>query len=341
MPTAITIRTRPRRDVGREKPGGDTRPGTGRDAGRGTGRGAGRDAGRDMGSACRQNPSGQPEAFPTQTGAMAPDAQTGARPPGARPTGDRAATAAYGDADVAWVARHFAEPARARVLMALADGRALPASVLADEAGISPAATSAHLSRLLQAGLLAVEPSGRHRYYRLAGPEVAGVLEALARIAPSQQVRSLRQGTKANALRAARTCYDHLAGQLGVDLTAGLADQGVLVPIDGVPGTGRRPGDPLSAQLGRHPYVLGPDASSVLDRLGVDLAAVTAPTRSRRPVLRFCMDWTEQRHHVAGRLGAAVAESCFRRGWVTRLPRQRAVRLTAAGADALAPWLGH
>lgn len=115
-----------------------------------------------------------------------------------------------GDADLARAAALFAEPARARGLLARADGRALPASLLADEAGVSAQATSAHLKRLHEAGLVTVVPSGRHRYYRLAGPDVAAVLEALARIAPSQTVRSLRQGTRANALRSARTCYDHL-----------------------------------------------------------------------------------------------------------------------------------
>jgi len=110
------------------------------------------------------------------------------------------------------------EPARARVLMALVDGRALSASVLAAEAGMAASTISEHLAQLVDAGLLTAERHGRSRYFRLAGPEVAEVLEALARIAPTQPVRSLRQGTRANALRRARTCYNHLAGQLGVAL---------------------------------------------------------------------------------------------------------------------------
>ncbi len=138
-----------------------------------------------------------------------------------------------GDADVAKVAALFAEPTRARVLIALADGRALPASVLAAEAGLSAPATSAHLARLRRAGLITVEPSGRHRYYRLAGPDVAAVLEALARIAPLKPVRSLRQGTRTHAPRNARTCYDHVAGHLGVAITAALLARGALVAIDG------------------------------------------------------------------------------------------------------------
>lgn len=128
----------------------------------------------------------------------------------------------YGDADVPLVASLFGEPSRARILMALADGRALPASRLANEAGLSAQGTSAQLTRLLTAGLITVEPSRRHRYYRLADRNVAAVLEAMAAIAPPMTVRSLREGTHANALRTARTCYDHLAGQLGVAITGAL-----------------------------------------------------------------------------------------------------------------------
>jgi DNA-binding transcriptional ArsR family regulator len=119
-----------------------------------------------------------------------------------------------GDLDMATAAGLFADPTRARVLMALSDGRALPASVLAAEAAVTPQAASAQLSRLTDAGLLTVERSGRHRYYRLATSQVATVLEALAQLAPMQPVRSLRHSTRAAQLRSARTCYDHLAGRL-------------------------------------------------------------------------------------------------------------------------------
>lgn len=245
-----------------------------------------------------------------------------------------------GEADVARVAALFGEPPRARILMALSDGRALPASVLADEAGVSAPAASGHLARLRDAGLITVEPSGRHRYYRLAGPDVAAALEALARIAPTAPVRSLRQGTRAQALRYARTCYDHLAGQLGVAVTAALVDHGALATTDGTAGTERRPGDDLSAPVGLHPYELGPHAAEVLGRLGVDNDCLTPSDqpgrRSKRPLLRFCMDWTEQRHHLAGRLGAAVATAMFDQDWLVRRPRHRAVRLTDDGAAALA-----
>jgi len=239
---------------------------------------------------------------------------------------------------VARVAALFGEPSRARMLMALGDGRSLPASVLAAEAGLSAPATSAHLAQLRAAGLVAVEPSGRHRYYRLAGPEVAAVLEAMAQIAPAQPVTSLRQGTRANALRSGRTCYDHLAGRLGVQVTAGLLRLGALEATDGVASTERRSPDRLSAPVAQHPYRLGPSATAVLGELGVSLERLAG--RSRRPLLRFCVDWTEQSHHLAGRLGAAVCAAAVEQGWIVRKPHQRAVRITEAGAEAFAKRLG-
>jgi len=115
-----------------------------------------------------------------------------------------------GDADLAALGSVLGERARARMLLALGDGRALPAGVLASEAGVAASTASQHLGRLVDAGLLSVVPQGRHRYYRLAGPQVAELIEALARVAPAAPVRSLREGTRAHAIRTARTCYDHL-----------------------------------------------------------------------------------------------------------------------------------
>ncbi len=244
-----------------------------------------------------------------------------------------------GDADIADAAALFADPTRARVLIALSDGRALPASVLAAEAGVTPQAASAQLARLQEAGLLAAERSGRHRYYRIAAPQAVAVIEALAPLAAVQPVRSLRQATRAAALRAARTCYDHLAGRLGVRLTQALIDRDVLVPADGVRDTRRRPGDPLSSQLPSHPYALGAGAAPVLASLGVPAERV-AGGPSRRPLLRFCLDWSEQRHHLGGRLGAELLTAFTEAGWITRAERHRAVRLTPDGEDALRSRLG-
>ncbi|WP_020423156.1 helix-turn-helix transcriptional regulator [Amycolatopsis sp. ATCC 39116] len=244
-----------------------------------------------------------------------------------------------GDVDIARTAALFADPARVRVLTALADGRALAASVLAVEAGLSAPGVSAHLAKLREAGLVEAERSGRHRFYRLR-PDAVEILETLARFSPARPVTSLRSGTRAQALRFARTCYDHLAGRLGVEVTAALVERGALVAVDGVRGTARRPGDRLSQPLSEHPYAVGPAAAEVLAALGLDLAAVDAG-RGRRPLLRFCLDWSEQRHHLAGELGAALAERFLERNWVTRRrPGHRALRLTPTGADALAELLG-
>jgi DNA-binding transcriptional ArsR family regulator len=244
-----------------------------------------------------------------------------------------------GEGDVAAVARLFGDPSRARILMALADGRSLPASVLASEAGVSPSATSGHLAQLREANLVVVERSGRHRYHRLARSEVADALEALAALAPAQPIRSLRQHTHAAALRHARTCYDHLAGRAGVAVTAALVARGALETTDGVRGTRRRDGDALSAPLPTHPYRLGPDAAPVLGALGVDLGALRAQP-SRRPLLRFCLDWSEQRHHLGGRLGAALLTSFVDRGWVVHTRRRRVLDVTERGALALHDQLG-
>lgn len=244
-----------------------------------------------------------------------------------------------GDADLAAAAALVAEPARARILSALLDGRALPASGLAAEAGLSAPATTAHLNQLRAGGLIEVEPSGRHRYYRLAGQHVAVALEALATIAPVAPVRSLRQGTHAAALRAARSCYDHLAGRLGVAVTAALLEHEALVATDGIDDTVRRPGEPLAAAVASHPYRLGPAAQHVFAGLGVDLAGQLQASRSR-PLMRFCVDWTEQRHHLAGRLGAALLTALCEGGDLTCNPGRRTVNVTGQGADTLHRRLG-
>lgn len=244
-----------------------------------------------------------------------------------------------GDADIAAAAALIADPARARVLAALLDGRALPASGLAAEAGLSAPATTAHLNKLRAGGLIEVEASGRHRYYRLTGPHIAAALEALAAIAPLQPIRSLRQDTHAGQLRTARSCYDHLAGRLGVAVTAALLCHRVLVSTDGIDDTTRRPGDQLAAALPAHPYRLGPAAEEVLGSLGVDLPALTRAPRSARPLLRFCTDWTEQRHHLAGALGAALLTALCDHGCLIRRPR-RVIQLTERGAATLRDHLG-
>ncbi|MDH6108787.1 DNA-binding transcriptional ArsR family regulator [Kitasatospora sp. MAP12-15] len=246
-------------------------------------------------------------------------------------------TTPAGDSDIAHAARLFADPTRARVLAALADGRMLPAGELAAEAGVSAQAVSAQLSRLSAAGLLAVERSGRHRYYRLASPQVAVVLEALAALAPAQPVRSLRQVNRGAALRTARTCYDHLAGRLGVALTRALVEHGALTAVDTEPGdaAGTAAGAGTGTKPVPAPYALGPAAPEVFAALGVAPERLSCRGSERRPLLHFCVDWSERRHHLAGRLGADLLSAMTEAGWLLRRPRQRAVQLSDLGAAQL------
>ena len=205
----------------------------------------------------------------------------------------------------------LADPTRATLLTELADGRALPPSELARRARVARPTVSEHLAKLLEARLVAVERGGRHRYYRLAGPEVARALEAVAVIAHPKPVRSLRQADRSDALRAARTCYGHLAGALGVALTDALQDARLM----------QRAGDR---------YHLTDAGRSRLAALGMD-----APS-SGKP----CNDWSERRPHVAGPLGVALTSRLFELGWLERLADGRAVRATAAGARELVKEFG-
>ena len=242
-----------------------------------------------------------------------------------------------GDTHIAALGALLSEPRRCRVLLALADGRALPASVLASEAGVAASTASEHLGKLLDADLLRVEAHGRHRYYRLAGPHVAHLLETLAEYAPATPVRSLREGTRAHAVRQARYCYDHLGGRLAVALMDSLLDRGVIAGGDGGFDPEQAATDRLSAPGRDVDYRLTHDGADWLRDFGVDLDAFRA---QRRPLIRYCLDWSEQRHHLAGGLGAAIAALLFERGWLAPAPRSRAVRVTDAGARALTVQLG-
>ncbi|HET6735746.1 ArsR/SmtB family transcription factor [Mycobacterium sp.] len=245
-----------------------------------------------------------------------------------------AAELSTGDVDIAAVASLLADPARCKVLLALDDGRALAASVLADEAGISRPTASSHLAKLTDAGLLAVETHGRHRYYRLASPQVGELLEQLGRLAPPGPVRSLREGTRAARLRSARTCYDHVAGRLGVALMSSLLERGVLIGGDGRYDPDRDSHDALSSPGHDIRYELTDPGRSFLDGIGIEL-----PT-GRRPLVRYCVDWTEQRHHLSGGLGRAVFDRFVGAGWVKRVPRGRALTVTDDGRTALADVFG-
>lgn len=213
------------------------------------------------------------------------------------------------------------DPHRARILLALTDGRAHPASELADTVGLKRSAATSHLKRLVDGNLVCVEQVGRFRLHSLAGPDVARLVEALAALAPAQKISSLTASTKAAALREGRTCYDHLAGRLGVAVADGLRSSGAALFSD-PPSNAAAGGSPAEVEF-------GPRADDVFGALEVDLAA-TMSKRARRPAVRLCVDWSERRFHLAGSLGAAMFESWLSRDWVSRRSG-RSVQLTPAG----------
>lgn len=204
--------------------------------------------------------------------------------------------------DLARVGALFGDQTRVAMLTALADGRALPAGELAAAARVSAATASAHLHRLVDAGVVKVTRQGRHRYHELSGPDVAAVLETLARIAPSAPVRSLRQSRDAHALAEARTCYDHLAGRLGVELRERLLTAGALKLVED-----------SEHRLTRH-------GERVVADLGIDVVELRA---TRRVFARSCPDWTQRQPHLAGALPAAITRAFLGRGWLTRTDGRR------------------
>lgn len=221
------------------------------------------------------------------------------------------------DPNFAYVAALIGEPARAAMLAVLLGGRAMAASELAHCAGVSPQTASTHLARLVEGGLLCVTTSGRHRYYRLAGPQVAHVLETMSAIAPSTRISSLRQSDEAYAVRFARTCYDHLAGVVGVAFTERMLERGLIVQS--------RPAEP-----GQRTYHIGEEGITWLDRHGLDSDRVV---HSRRAQAQACLDWSERRDHLAGALGAAMTAWMLEQGWIARMAGSRAVRLTEVGRN--------
>jgi DNA-binding transcriptional ArsR family regulator len=225
-----------------------------------------------------------------------------------------------GEPNLAAVAALIADPARVAILGALADGRALPAGELAAIAGLSAQGASAHLAKLAGSGWLAVEREGRHRYYRLANTRVASALEALAVLAEPLRSPRLAPSPAAIALRQARSCYDHLAGALGVAIAESLEKRGYLLAAED-----------------KKLHVTAGGAAWFDAVLGI---AVSAHRPGRHGVARRCLDWTERRHHVAGPLGSEILKRMLELKWLVRLPDTRAVRITPAGHRALLAELG-
>jgi DNA-binding transcriptional ArsR family regulator len=225
-----------------------------------------------------------------------------------------------GARQIARLADLLADSTRATFCLALLDGRAWTAGELARHAGVAASTATEHISALVKGGLLTDERQGRHRYVRLADARVAQLVEDLAGYAApaSDPPQSLRAATASAAMARGRTCYDHLAGRLGVALTDAMTREGMLDQSTGFALTAEGVGW-LGATLGRDMATLG---------------------SSRRPLVRPCLDWTERRPHLAGAAGAALCQHFLDRRWVVRIGSQRAVRVTPEGAAALLALLG-
>src|SRR5262245_34495040 len=215
---------------------------------------------------------------------------------------------------MAEVAALVGDPARANILCALLGGRALTATELAFAAGVSPPTTSGHLGKLHAARLLVLMKQGRHRYYRLAGPHIGQMLESIMNVALAGPPRFQPRSKLDEQFRRARTCYDHIAGRLGVGLAERLAERELVI-------------------LGDEGGEVTPAGADFLSKLGVDLSAARA---RRRIFCRPCVDWTERRMHIGGAVGAALASRLFQMKWIERVRDNRALIITPAGRRSLA-----
>lgn len=216
--------------------------------------------------------------------------------------------------DIARIAALVADPARSSMLLALMDGRALTATELSGLAGVTKQTASGHLAKLVDGEVLAVEAQGRHRYFRLAGAHVAALLEALM-VFSSDTAPPVRTGPKEPALRRARVCYDHLAGEMGVSLYDRAVEAGWLADDLGLTDKGW----------------------SKFSAIGVTPDSLP---RSNRPQCRACLDWSQRRHHLAGLVGKATLDRLFALSWARRLPASRVVAFTPEGERRFREWIG-
>ncbi len=211
--------------------------------------------------------------------------------------------------NMAEVAALLGERSRATILASMMDGRFHTASELAYMAAIKPQTASFHLAKLVEGKLIKVEKQGRHRYFQLAGEDIAQFLESFLVISPPPEVRSLKQSSQMKLLQDARTCYDHLAGKLGVQLTESMVDAGYL-------------------KLEDKQFILTDEGTLFFTTFGVDLAALKRKRRSFSPA---CLDWSERRYHLAGALGNGLLNQLLNLGWLTRVPSIRAIKVTEKG----------
>jgi DNA-binding transcriptional ArsR family regulator len=211
--------------------------------------------------------------------------------------------------DIARIAALLGDPARANMMTALLGGQSLTAGELAREAGVTAQTASSHLGKLQDGGLISLRRQGRHSYFALSGEDVAGVLERLMGLAARTGHQRVRPGPREPALRRARVCYDHLAGELGVALLESLVAKGRIADADGS-------------------LVLTGEGAAFVQGFGVELTA------SRRPVCKACLDWSVRRSHLAGTLGAALLTGIYDRGWARRVEGTRVVAFSAPGLAA-------
>jgi len=218
--------------------------------------------------------------------------------------------------NIALAASLAGDPARANMLTALMSGRALTASELAHEAGVTLQTASSHLAKLQDGGLVEAEKQGRHRYFRLTGPNVAVVLEGLMGLAARVGHLRVHTGPKDLALRRARVCYDHLAGDLGVQMFDSMVRRQLISYQYGL----------ISDQYGQ--VSLTPQGERFIAEFGIDLIAIG---RARRPLCKSCLDWSARRSHLAGALGAALLARLYELEWASREPGTRIVNFTRSG----------
>ncbi|MFF3101417.1 ArsR/SmtB family transcription factor [Viridibacillus arvi] len=211
--------------------------------------------------------------------------------------------------NVAEVASLLGETSRATILTSLMDGRYHTASELAYMAAVTPQTASFHLAKLVEGNLVKVEKQGRHRYYQLENEEVARILESFLAISPPPEVRSLKQSSQVKLLQEARTCYDHLAGKLGINLTESMLDSGYLKKEE-------------------REFIVTPKGEQFFTEFGIDLDKLKI---KRRSFSHACLDWSERQHHLAGALGHGLMTHLFDLGWIVRVPSIRAVKITEKG----------
>jgi DNA-binding transcriptional ArsR family regulator len=214
--------------------------------------------------------------------------------------------------DIVRIAALIGDPARANILTALMGGKALTVTELAQEAGVTLQTVSAHLTKLGEGGLVRARKQGRHKYFTLGGDAVAKLLETLMGLAASEGHLRTRTGPRDAAMRKARVCYNHLAGEAGVRMYDSLVSRGCIT-------------------IGREGLALTDRGLAFVADFGVESAQLNS---GRTPLCRECLDWSERRSHLAGRLGRALFEQLQKKGWAQRDPSSRIVRFSAAGEDA-------